>query len=96
MNAFHRLSTQFSSMDAKIEEQDLALLLLTSHSPSYDCLVTIMLVGKETLKLEEVTIFLYRSRCSIRINNFDYGAFMVKSFSSHGIICHAGEANIKF
>lgn len=68
----------------EIEEQDLALLLLTSLSRSYDCLVTILLVGKETLKLEEVTIVLYRSRCSLRINNFDYGAFMVKSYSSHG------------
>ena len=56
MNAFHRLTTQFSSME--IEEQDLALLLLTSLSRPYDCLVPILLVGKETLKLEEVTIVL--------------------------------------
>ncbi|KAK8944625.1 hypothetical protein KSP39_PZI007680 [Platanthera zijinensis] len=54
MNAFNKLISQLRSMDVKVEEEDQALLLLSSLPKSYDHLVTTILYGKDTLKMEEV------------------------------------------
>ena len=56
IDTLNRLTTKFSSIEAKIEKEDQALLLLTSLPPLYDTLVTILLIGKDVLKLEDVTI----------------------------------------
>ena len=40
--------------DIKLEDEDKAMMLLTSLSASYEHLVTTLLYGKETLELEEV------------------------------------------
>lgn len=52
LNVFNRLTTQLLilSMETKIDEEDQDLLLLTSLPPSYDTIVTTLLVGEETLK----------------------------------------------
>ena len=39
----------------KFEEEDMTLILLNSLPKSYDNLVTTLMWGKETLKLEEIT-----------------------------------------
>ncbi|KAI8538560.1 hypothetical protein RHMOL_Rhmol09G0113400 [Rhododendron molle] len=54
MNAFNSYLDQLRKIDAKIEEEDKALLLLTSLTTSYDTLVTTLLYGKDTVSLEEV------------------------------------------
>ncbi|KAK8951459.1 hypothetical protein KSP39_PZI004612 [Platanthera zijinensis] len=54
MNAFNKLISQLRSMDVKVEEEDQALILLSSLPKSYDHLVTTILYGKDTLKMEEV------------------------------------------
>ncbi|KAK8921738.1 hypothetical protein KSP39_PZI020142 [Platanthera zijinensis] len=54
MNAFNKLISQLRSMDVKVEEEDQALLLLSSLPKSYDHLVTTILYGKDTLKMKEV------------------------------------------
>ena len=48
LNVFNRLTIQFLSVETNIEEEDQVLLLLTSLPPSYDTLVTTLLVDKET------------------------------------------------
>ncbi|KAK8935199.1 hypothetical protein KSP39_PZI013173 [Platanthera zijinensis] len=54
MNVFNKLVSQLRSMDVKVEEEDQALLLLSSLPRSFDHLVTTILYGKDTLKMEEV------------------------------------------
>ncbi|KAK8931206.1 hypothetical protein KSP39_PZI016897 [Platanthera zijinensis] len=70
-------------MEIKVEEEDQALLLLSSLPKSFDHLVTTILYGKDTLKMEEVMTTLLsvlmgnNSECrtmgigSIRIKMFD-------------------------
>ena len=52
LNVFNRLVSQLSGVQTKIKEKDEAKLMLTPLPPLYDTLVTILLVGKETLTLE--------------------------------------------
>ena len=60
MNVFNKLISQLRSMDVKVDEEDQAFLLLSSLPKSYDHLVTTILYGKDTLKMEEVkTTLLY-------------------------------------
>ncbi|KAG5530087.1 hypothetical protein RHGRI_030448 [Rhododendron griersonianum] len=54
MNVFNGYLDQLRKIDAKIEEEDKALLLLTSLPASYDTLVTTLLYGKVTVSLEQV------------------------------------------
>ena len=54
MNVFHGLVDQLKKVGVKIEEEDEALLLLTSLPDSYDNIVTTVLYGKDTLKMEDV------------------------------------------
>ena len=58
----------------KFEEEDMALILLNSLSESYDNLVTTLMWGKETLKLEEITSVLLAFNQRKKANNM----------SSHG------------
>jgi len=57
------------TVNVKIDEEDKALILLSSRSESYDHIVTTMLYGKETLILEEVTSTLLSNeirKCQIK------------------------------
>ncbi|KAM7459649.1 hypothetical protein LguiA_033944 [Lonicera macranthoides] len=54
MNKFHGLVDQLKKVDVKIEEEDEALLLLTSLPDSYENIVTTVLYGKDTLKMVDV------------------------------------------
>ena len=54
-NFFNKLISELLAVDVKINEEDKALILLSSLPESYDHIVTTMLYGKETLILEEVT-----------------------------------------
>ncbi|KAK8936753.1 hypothetical protein KSP39_PZI011993 [Platanthera zijinensis] len=58
MNMFNKLVSQLRSMDVKVEEEDQALLLLSSLPRPFDHLVTTILYGKDTLKMEEVVTML--------------------------------------
>ena len=49
---------QRATIDVKIDEEDKALILLSSLSQSYDHIITTILYGKKTLILEEVTLTL--------------------------------------
>ncbi|PKA49510.1 Retrovirus-related Pol polyprotein from transposon TNT 1-94 [Apostasia shenzhenica] len=54
MNVFSKMISQLRSINVKLEEENEALLLLSSLPKSYDHLVTTILYGKDTLKVEEV------------------------------------------
>ena len=80
LNVFNRLTTRLLilSMETKIDEEDQALLLLISLPPSYDTLVTTLLVDEKTLKLEAVkTILLETKKVKKPTNNFEVLVLMV-------------------
>ncbi|CAL9006776.1 unnamed protein product, partial [Prunus brigantina] len=54
MNVFNGCIDQLRKVDVKIEEEDKALILLTSLPDSYENLVTTLLYGKDTVSLEQV------------------------------------------
>ena len=52
---FNKVISELLTVNVKIDEEDKALILLSSLPESYDHIITTMLYGKETLILEEVT-----------------------------------------
>lgn len=54
MNVFNGIVDQLEKVDVKMEEEDKALILLTSLPESFKNLVTTILYGKDTVKMEEV------------------------------------------
>ena len=55
LNPFNMLNTQLSSFGVNYEDEDKVLLLLASLLTSFDHLVTMLMYGKETVILNEVT-----------------------------------------
>jgi hypothetical protein len=55
MNFFNRIISELLAVGVIIDEEDKALILLSSLPESYDHIVTTMLYGKDTLDFEEVT-----------------------------------------
>src|SRR5436189_5522003 len=58
LNDFNKIVSDLLALEVKMEEEDKALILLSSLPPSYDHLVTTILYGKETLELEHVRVIL--------------------------------------
>ena len=59
---FNKVISELIAVDVKIDEEEKALILLSSLSQSYDYIVTTMLYSKETLILKEVMSTLYVMR----------------------------------
>ena len=55
LNFFSKVISEFLPVDVNIEVEDKALILPSSLPQSCDHIVTIMLYGKETLILKEIT-----------------------------------------
>uniref|UniRef100_A0A2N9IQJ1 CCHC-type domain-containing protein n=1 Tax=Fagus sylvatica TaxID=28930 RepID=A0A2N9IQJ1_FAGSY len=55
INTFKQIISDMLRIDIKFEDEDKAMMLLTSLPASYEHLVTTLLYGKETLELEEVS-----------------------------------------
>ena len=55
LNPFNMLNTQLSSFGVNYEDEDKVLLLLASLLTSFDHLVTMLMYGKETVILDQVT-----------------------------------------
>ncbi|GFY95706.1 filament-like protein [Actinidia rufa] len=72
MNVFNGYLNQLRKVDVKIDEEDKALLLLTSLPDSYDTLVTTLLYGKDTVSLEQVQSSLV-SHCTQKRSSFEDG-----------------------
>ena len=58
LNFFNKIIIELLTIDVKINEEDKALILLSSLPELYDDIVTTMFYGKKTLILEEVTVTL--------------------------------------
>jgi len=54
LNFFNKVINGLLAVDVKIDEEDKALILLSSLSESHDLIITTMLYGKGTLILEEL------------------------------------------
>ena len=52
LNTFNRILSDLLALEVKLEEEDKALLLLSSLPSSYDLLATTIMYDKEALKLE--------------------------------------------
>ena len=55
LNFFNEVSSELLTVDVKINEEDKALILLSSFSQLYNHIITTMLYNKETLILKEFT-----------------------------------------
>ena len=79
MNVFNKLISPLRSMEVKVDEEDQALLLLSSLPKSYDHLVTTILYGKDTLKMEEVKTTLLSNETRSKIGSSTGEGLLVKS-----------------
>ena len=68
LNFFNKVIRELLVVDVKIDEEDKALILLSSLIESYDHFVATMLYGKETLIFEEVTSTLLSNEIRKRPN----------------------------
>ncbi|GFS40804.1 wall associated kinase-like 7 [Actinidia rufa] len=89
MNVFNGYLDQLRKVDVKIDEEDKALLLLTSLPDSYDTLVTTLLYGKDTVSLEQVQSSLV-SHCTQKRSSFEDGESAALAVQSGKI----GERNL--
>ena len=58
LNFFNKVINELLAVDVKIDEEDKALILLSSLSQSYDRIVTTMFYGKKTLILDVMSTLL--------------------------------------
>ncbi|KAL0460800.1 UNVERIFIED_CONTAM: Retrovirus-related Pol polyprotein from transposon TNT 1-94 [Sesamum latifolium] len=58
VNVFNQIITDLARLDVSIEDEDRAMILLCSLPFSYEHLVTTLTYGKETIKVDEITVAL--------------------------------------
>src|SRR4051812_32967412 len=77
LNDFNKIVSDLLALEVKMEEEDKALILLSSLPPSYDHLVTTILYGKETLELEDVRVMLVNNELMKRTDPTQEGSGLV-------------------
>ncbi|KAE8689071.1 hypothetical protein F3Y22_tig00110944pilonHSYRG00042 [Hibiscus syriacus] len=55
VNVFNQIVSDLARLDVKIEDEDIAMILLCSLPSSYEHMVTTLTYGKETINVEEIT-----------------------------------------
>ena len=68
LSHFQKILTDLLSIGENIEEKTRALVLLASLPPSYESLVTALLVGKSTIKMDEITAVILQNEVLRREN----------------------------
>ena len=68
LNFFNKIISELLTVDVKIDEEDKALILLSSLPESCDHIITSIFYGKEILILEEVTLTLLSNEIRKRPN----------------------------
>ena len=68
LSHFQKILIDLLSIGEKVEEKIWMLVLLVSFFPSYKSLVTTLLVGKSTFKMDEVTVVILQNEILRREN----------------------------
>ena len=58
LSYFQKILTDLLNVGEKVEEKTIALVLLASVSSSYESLMTALLVEKNTIKMDAVTMII--------------------------------------
>ena len=61
LSHFQKILTDLLSIGEKVEEKTKTLILLALLFPSYMSLMTALLVGKNTIKIDEVTVVILQN-----------------------------------
>ena len=85
LDEFKRLLIELKAISVKIEEEDKAVILLVSLSPSYEHLRTTLMYGKDTLGIDEVlaTLLSHESLRKKENENYSEKRAMVASDGGH-------------
>ena len=84
---FQKILTDLLSIGENVEEKIRVLVLLASFPPSYESLVTALLVGKSTIKMDEVTAVILQNEILRRENSAsssDSGSLTLVTFEGAG------------
>ena len=68
LSYFQKILTDLLSVGEKVEEKTRVLVLLASLRPLYKSLMTALLVGKSTIKMDEVIAVILQNRILKREN----------------------------
>ncbi|KAK2976048.1 hypothetical protein RJ640_024776 [Escallonia rubra] len=85
ISEFNRLVSQLSSIDVKLEEEDHAILLLSSLPKSYETLKTTLLIGKEKLHVDDVMSALMDSSRVNGTSSSSHGEGLVVRFENKNV-----------
>jgi len=87
LNAFNRILSDLLALEVKLEEEEKALLLLSSLPLSYDHLATTIMYGKEILELEDVRQMLQNNELMKKTNFTEEASrlFVDRVFPAHKI-----------
>lgn len=77
LNVFNKIITQLLSIEVKIEDEDKVVLLLASLSSTFDTLVTTLLIGRETVSVDEVTAVLFQTEAFRKPGNSSHSEGLV-------------------
>ena len=58
INVFNQVVADLGNVEVKVDDEDKAIILLCSLPPSYEHVVTTLTYGKETIKIEDITVAL--------------------------------------
>ncbi|KAL5563946.1 hypothetical protein UlMin_033693 [Ulmus minor] len=89
INKFNKCITQLLSAEIEIDEEDQAIILLASLLKSYETLVTTLLVGKQTLTVDEVTTALLETEKIKQPTNEDEFADMLLASTNGGSLTNS-------
>jgi len=85
INSFNQVVCQLLNANDEIEDEEQPLLLLASLPKSYKPIVQTMLVGKTTMKMDEVTVVLRENEMMLRNEYSQRGdQVIVMAYSEQG------------
>ena len=77
VDEFNKLMMDLKSVDNQISDEDYAITLLCSSSPSYEHFVDTMPFGRESLSLEDIKVALNSKELKNKVSDTQDGALVV-------------------